>query len=224
MYIKLSYVYDPARLSHLIRTVGMNNIEGSLIVQRVSSILENATGQYRAEDLVQSRAQLERRVSDELAEELYPYGIIVRRFAIEDINFEDQFEQVIRLKVEAEQEALRAQNETVRITEVGRQNIVTAEAAAEAERIRVAQEAANRVIRAQSEADAERLLAEAEAYGMELIQTQLMRGGQAYIDYIRWSNWNGQLPHIMGGDANLILDTRPDAPIAPAPIPALSDD
>jgi len=207
--ITVSYQYNPSMLSHLIRNVGMENVQNMIIRPRVSSILENATGQYRAEDLVRNRSHLEQRVSAELSAELYPYGIIVNRFAISDITFEPQFEQVIRLKVEAEQEALRAQNETTRIREVGIQQVVTAEAHAAAEKARVEQEALNRVILAQAAADAERLRAEAEAYGMELIQNQLERGGQAYIEYIKWSNWSGEWPHIMAGDSsNLILDAR----------------
>jgi regulator of protease activity HflC (stomatin/prohibitin superfamily) len=206
--ITVSYQYNPAMLSHLIRNVGMENIQPMIIRPRVSSILENATGQYRAEHLVQNRAALEQRVSSELSAELLPYGIVVNRFAISDITFEEQFENVIRLKVEAEQEALRAQNETTRITEVGRQRVITAEAEANAERARVTQAAAARQTMAEAEANALLLMAEAEAKAMALKQDQLRNGGMTYVEYIKWSNWNGEWPTVMS-DSGLIMDMRP---------------
>lgn len=177
--VKLNYVYDQSLLSHLIRTVGIENVESKLIIPQVNSVLKNAIGGFRAEDLVQNRAALQEKVETELRESLASSGIIVTAFNIESIDFEDAFEQAIRLKVEAEQEALRMKNETVAKEEQARQTVIAAQAAA----------------------DSQRLQAESEAYAIELIQKQLLASPE-YIQLQMVEKWNGEWPQVMGNTVN----------------------
>lgn len=179
MKVKLNYAYDRSQLSEIIRSIGIDNVESKLIIPQVNSILKNATGQFRAEDLVQNRSGLQEGVERELRESLADSGIIVTAFNIENIDFEDAFEQAIRLKVEAEQEALRMKNETVAKEE----------------------EAKQRVIAAQAEADSKRIQAEAEAYAIELIQQQLQASPE-YIELQKVEKWNGEWPQVMGDTVN----------------------
>ena len=177
--VKLNYVYDRSELSDLIRTIGINNVESKLIVPQVNSVLKNAIGQFKAEDLVQGRSSLQEQVEGELRKSLAINGITVTAFNIESIDFEDAFEQAVRLKVEAEQQALRAQNETVLKEE----------------------EAKQRVIAAEAEAESKRVAAEAEAYAIELIQKQLQSSPQ-YIQLQMVEKWNGEWPEVMGNTVN----------------------
>lgn len=177
--VKLNYVYDQSQLSTIIRTIGIENVESKLVIPQVNSVLKNAIGRFRAEELVQNRAALQEQVETELRESLATNGIVVTGFNIESLDFEEAFEQAIRLKVEAEQEALRMQNETVTKQEQARQTVIAAQAAA----------------------DSQRLQAESEAYAIELIQKQLQASPE-YIQLQMVEKWNGEWPQVMGNTVN----------------------
>ena len=61
---------------------------------------------------MQNRTVVQESIEDKLRESLGQSGIIVVSFAIENLDFEDGFEEAIRAKVVAEQEALKMQNKT----------------------------------------------------------------------------------------------------------------
>ena len=177
--VKLNYMYSPAQLSNIIKNIGISNVESNIVVPRLNSILKNEVGRYKAEDLVQGRAALQSAVETQLRESLERDGIIVRSFNILNIDFEDGFEAVIRSKVEAEQQALTTKNETIRKEEEARQQVIAA----------------------QAQADAAKLAAEAEAYSIELIQQQLSASPE-YIALRRIEKWDGKFPQIMGNEVN----------------------
>lgn len=175
----LNYYYVADQLDSLIRTVGISNVETRLIVPQVNSILKNAIGKFKAEELVQNRSEVQEDVESALREALVPYGIYVSAFNIRNIDFEDGFEDAVRLKVETEQKAQTAQNETVLKEEQARQAIIAA----------------------QAEADAVKLAAEAEAYAIRVINEQLA-ANPAYIELQRIQQWDGHFPQIMGESVN----------------------
>jgi Membrane protease subunits, stomatin/prohibitin homologs len=195
--VKLNYVYNRAELKNIIQTVGIGNVESKLIVPQVNSILKNATGQFKAEELVQGRSTLQEKIEKELRESLERSGITVVSFNILNIDFEDAFEQAIRLKVEAEQEALRKKNETLAKRE----------------------EAAQKIIAAEATAEAQRLEADAEAYAIEKIQEQL-KASPEYIELMRVQKWDGKYPQVMGDTVNpFVTLTSPSPEASPAPAP-----
>lgn len=189
LQVKLNYRYDQSELSNLIRNIGINNVESKLVVPQLNSALKNAIGNYKAEELVQNRSAVQEIVEEELRASLAEVGVTVTAFNIENIDFEDSFEEVIRQKVAAEQEALRVQNETVAKQEEAKQAVIAAEA----------------------EAESKRVAAEAEAYAIELIQKQL----DASPEYIRLQmveKWNGTWPEVMGNEINpfILMDGDSD--------------
>ena len=177
--VKLNYRYDNAQVGDLIRTVGIGNVETKLIVPQLQSTMKNAIGQVRAEDLVQNRSSVQETIEDTLRESLSVNGIIVISFAIENIDFEDGFEETIRAKVAAEQQALTMQNKTKEKEELAKQQ----------------------VIEAQALADSERIKAEAQSYAIEIIQKQLSQSPE-YIQLQQVEKWNGELPKVMGENVN----------------------
>lgn len=185
--IEYSVNYRYSDPSQIIKTIGIDNVETQIIIPRTNAILKNLIGQFRAEDLVQGRATLQAQVTEELTESLAKDGIVLTAFNIKNLDFEDSFEEAIRLKVEAEQEAMRKQNETVAKEEEAKQTIIAAEAAAEAERLR----------------------AEAEAYSIRVIQEQLSTSPQ-YTELQKVLQWNGVYPDTLIIDGNtspfVILD------------------
>lgn len=177
--LKLNYCYDGTKLSEIIRTIGISNVETKLLVPNVAKIAKNEIGKVRAEDLVQSRSEVQNAIYESLKETLEPSGIIVTAFAIENLSFDAAFEQSIQAKVIAAQDALKMQNKTAEKEE----------------------EAKQKVIAAQAEADSQKIKADAEAYAIKAVQEQLATSPN-YVDYLKINNWNGELPQAIGNEVN----------------------
>lgn len=177
--LKLNYCYDGTKLPDIIRTIGISNVETKLLVPNVAKISKDEIGKVKAEDLVQNRSSVQNAIYNSLKETLEPQGIVVTAFAIENISFDDAFEQSIQAKVIAAQDALKMQNKTAEREE----------------------EAKQKVISAQAEADSQKIKADAEAYAIEVVQKQLTQSPN-YIEYLKVSNWNGVLPQAIGTEIN----------------------
>lgn len=179
LQVKLNYLYDKAELSNIIRNIGIRNVETKIIVPQVQSVMKNEIGQFKAEELVQNRVTVQENIEEKLREELSKSGIVVVSFAIQNIDFEDGFEEAIRAKVVAEQDALKMQNKTKEKEEEARQQVIAAQAAA----------------------DSQRVQAEAEAYAIETIQRQLAQSPE-YIELQKVQKWDGAFPQVMGDGVN----------------------
>ncbi len=179
LQLKLNYYYDGTKLSEIIRTIGISNVETKLLVPNVAKISKDEIGKVKAEDLVQNRSDVQNAIYESLKETLEPQGIIVTAFAIENLSFDEAFEQSIQAKVIAAQDALKMQNKTAEREE----------------------EAKQQVIAAQAEADSQKIKADAEAYAIKAVQEQLEKSPN-YIEYLKVSNWNGVLPQAIGTEVN----------------------
>lgn len=177
--LKMNYYYDGTKLSEIIRSIGISNVETKLLVPNVAKIAKNEIGKVRAEDLVQTRSEVQNAIYESLKETLEPSGIIVTAFAIENLSFDSAFEQSIQAKVIAAQDALKMQNKTAEKEE----------------------EAKQQVIAAQAEADSQKIKADAEAYAIKAVQEQLEKSPN-YIDYLKINNWDGVLPQAIGTEVN----------------------
>lgn len=179
LQLKLNYYYDKSKLSTLIREVGISNVESKLVVPNVAKITKNEIGKVKAEVLVQSRAEVQQSIQDEITETLNNSGIIVTAFALENLSFDSAFEESIQAKVIAAQDALKMENKTKEKEE----------------------EAKQVVIKAQADADSTKIAAEAQAQAIKLIQEQLASSPN-YVEYLKVSNWDGKLPTAMGTEIN----------------------
>lgn len=177
--LKVNYLYDQKMLPTLIETIGLENVEARLLLPNTTSITKNMTGKYKAEELIQNRSKLQESIESELRTSLEPNGILITNINIEDIDFEDTFEQNIRDKVAAEVAAQQKKNETATKEEEAHQKVIAAEA----------------------EAESKKIAADAEAYSIEVVQKQLAQSPE-YIEYERVKKWNGQYPTVMGNEVN----------------------
>ncbi len=191
--LKLNYSYDKSKLSSLIREVGISNVETKLLVQNVAKITKNEIGKVKAEELVQSRADIQQKIENSLTPILAQNGIIVEAFAIENLSFDDAFESSIQAKVIAAQDALKMENKTKEKEE----------------------EAKQIVIQAQAEADSRKLTADAQAYAIEVVQEKL-ENSPNYIEYLKITNWNGVLPQVIGDGVNPFVVLEADSTNAAA--------
>ena len=179
LQLKVNYCYDSSMLSNIIRNIGVSNVETKLLVPNVQKIAKDAIGKVKAEQLVQSRADVTTEIQNSLTEILDDYGIVVTAFAIENLSFDSAFEESIQAKVIAEQDALKMENKTKEKQE----------------------EAKQVVIAAQADADSKRIAAEAEADAIKVIQEQL-QSSPNYIEYLKVDRWNGQLPQVVSDGVN----------------------
>ena len=124
--LKLNYYYDGTKLPEIIRTIGISNVETKLLVPNVAKISKDEIGRVKAEDLVQNRSDVQNAIYESLKKTLEPQGIIVTAFAIENLAFEDAFEQSIQAKVIAAQDALKMQNKTAEREEEAKQKVIAA--------------------------------------------------------------------------------------------------
>lgn len=177
--LKVNYYYDGTQLSEIIRTIGISNVETKLLVPNVAKIAKDEIGKVQAEKLVQNRSDVQNSIYVELKETLAPQGIIVTAFAIENLSFDDAFEQSIQAKVIAAQDALKMQNKTAEKEEEAKQQVIAAQAAADSQKIK----------------------ADAEAYAIQVVQEQIAQSPD-YIEYLKISNWNGVLPQAIGTEVN----------------------
>ena len=186
LQVKLNYLYDKSAIGDIIRNIGIQNVETKLIIPQMQASMKNAIGQVRAEDLVQNRSSVQENIEETLRESLGQSGIIVVSFAMENLDFEDGFEESIRAKVAAEQQALTMQNKTKEKEELARQ----------------------KVIEAQAEAESEKIKADAQAYSIEVIQKQLNQSPE-YIEYQQVQRWDGKLPQVMSEGVNPFIAVNP---------------
>jgi regulator of protease activity HflC (stomatin/prohibitin superfamily) len=75
---------------------------------------------------------------------------------------------------------------------------------AEQKRVKAEIEKQEAIIRAEAEKEQKILQAQGEAESIRIIQEQLAKD-PTYIDYIKWSNWDGALPEVLG-ESDILLN------------------
>jgi len=132
----------PESMALLYRNVGSNYI-AKIITPIVEGVLKDVIGGYNAADIVANREEVRKSVEMELYNQLPGEYVRNVRFQMINIEYDDAFEQSIVDKQVAEQKALTAKNNTIRIQEEASQKIITAEAEAKAMQIKASALTAN---------------------------------------------------------------------------------
>lgn len=186
--LKLNYIYDRGKLSNIIREVGVDNVTARLIYPQVNSFTKNEIGTIKAENLVNTRIDVQTNIQQKLTQSLGANGIIVTNFAIENLDFENGFEEAVRAKVVAQQDALKAKNKTEEVKQLAEQTKISA----------------------QAQADSEFIKAEAEAKSIALLQEQIAKN-PLYVEYLKATKWNGELPQAIGNEINPFINFGAEA-------------
>ena len=167
------------------------NVIDPAIMESVKAI----TAKYTAEELVTRRAEVKVQIQQEIEEfigtTLEQKGVVgaihVANVAITDFEFSSEFNRAIEEKVQAEQEALKAENEKLR-------RVTQAEAAAAERTLAADAEAYKLEVESKARADAIRREAEALKDNPDLIQLRIAE------------KWDGRLPQFTGGGAIPLLN------------------
>lgn len=173
-------------------------VESTLIDPAIQESVKAVTAQYTAEELVTRRAEVKALIRDAIGDfivqTLEEKGVVgamsIANVAITDFQFSAEFNRAIEEKVRAEQDALRAKNEKLRI-------ITQAEAAAAQRELEA--DALAYQIEVESVARAEAIRREAEA----------LRDNPQLIDLRIAEKWNGTLPQVTGAGALPLLNLDP---------------
>lgn len=177
----IEYQYEPyaAQAMAIVSQYGSYEIMETKLCAAVEERAKIVFARYGAMTLLENRSTLSAQVQEEVKEleDLFPVNFT--QVVVKDIDFSDAFEAAVEAKMQAEQNALRAENE--------KQEAITR---AEQEREVARVEAEATVLAAQAEADALAITREAlEAMPPEWI-------AQQYLE-----KWDGKLPQFMTGDA-----------------------
>lgn len=125
----------PESMAVLYSNVGSNYI-AKIVTPVVEGVLKDIIGNYNAADIVANRDEVRKAVELELSSQLPSEYVSNVRIQLVNIDFDDTFEQSIVDKQVAEQKALTAKNNTVRIQEEANQKVISAEADAKAMQIK----------------------------------------------------------------------------------------
>ena len=172
--VTVNYAPNPETVNILYKEVGLN-YQNRIIAPAVEEVVKQVTANYNAEELITKRPLVKADIENEITKRLNVYNINTQVISITDFQFSDLFSRAIESKVEAEQKALKAENDLRRIEVEARQ--------AEAQAIGIA--AAN-VAQANGEAEAIRVI------NIALSQNPY------YLDWLKTQAWDGKLPLVVG--------------------------
>ncbi|MBP5534465.1 MAG: hypothetical protein J6Y03_03055 [Alphaproteobacteria bacterium] len=201
MKLTVNYNIDPTKAHELYQRIGLA-YQNTLIEPNVLSAVKDVVGKVEADKFINNREIVTQEIKVKISDILAPSNIIVQEVAIEDISFSSAFESAIEAKQIATQEAIKAQNETVRVTEEGKQQVIKARAESDSQK--AASDAKAYAIKVESEAKAEATkqigLAEAAAIREK---TKALSENSKLIELTKAEKWDGKLPENMYGSVPL---------------------
>lgn len=172
--VTVNYNPDPNAVNVLYKEVGLT-YESRVIQPAVEEVVKQVTANYNAEELITKRPQVKSDIEGEITKRLNIYDIQTDVISITDFQFSSLFSQAIESKVEAEQKALKAENDLLRIEVEARQIEQQAKGIA----------AAN-IAQAQGEAEAIRIINES------------LSQNPFYLEWLKTQAWDGRLPLVVG--------------------------
>lgn len=185
--VTVNYRAAPNSVNILYKEVGLD-YESRIIAPAVEEVVKQITAKYNAEELITKRPLVKSDIESEITSRLSAFNINTEVISITDFQFSPLFAQAIESKVEAEQKALKAENDLRRIEVEARQQEQQAKGIA----------AAN-VAEAQGEAEAIKIINEALAQNPD------------YFEWLKIKAWDGKLPLVVGegGTPFIQIPTKP---------------
>ena len=185
--VTVNYHPDPEAINILYKEVGLN-YQNRIIAPAVEEVVKQVTANYNAEELITKRPLVKADIEAEITKRLNVYNLITEVISITDFQFSSLFSTAIESKVEAEQKALKAENDLRRIEVEARQRAAQAEGLA----------AAN-IAEANGEAQAIKII------------NQALAQNPNYLEWLKTQAWDGKLPLVVGsgGTPFIQIPTEP---------------
>lgn len=172
--VTVNYHPLPGSVHRLYQSVGLD-YENRIIQPAVEEVVKQVTANYNAEELITKRPDVKSDIEREITLRLNDFNIVTEVISITDFQFSPLFAAAIEAKVEAEQKALKAENDLRRIEVEARQHEQQAKGVAAAN---IAQ-------------------AEGEAEAIRIINNALAQNPN-YLEWLKTQAWDGQLPLVVG--------------------------
>jgi len=179
--IAVNYHPDPDSVGKIYQTLGLN-FPVTVIAPAIQESVKQVTAQYTAEQLITKRDEVKNKIENSIQSRMRPYGIVIDQVSITDFTFSQSFSDAIEAKVRAAQEVLTEQNVLQKTKIIAEQKVATA--------------SGNRNSTIQE--------AQGKAESIRIIQEQLAKS-PLYVQYLVASEWDGQLPKIMGANTDPLI-------------------
>ena len=131
----INFSLDKAHVHDVYQTLGLD-WQNRVLPQVIEGSLKATIGKWDAVDLIGNREKATVEAEQAIREGLKDKFIIVNRFEMTNISYENAFEQAVERKVIAIQNASQAKNKTIQIEEEAKQQVISAKAEAESMAIR----------------------------------------------------------------------------------------
>ncbi len=185
--ITVNYHPSPNSIHYLYKEVGLD-YENRIIQPTVEEVVKQVTANYNAEELITKRPLVKQDIEAEISSRLTDFNITTEIVSITDFQFSPLFAQAIEAKVEAEQKALKAENDLRRIQVEAQQFEARAQGTAK-----------GNIAEAEGEAEAIRIINEA------------LSQNPWYLEWLKTQAWDGKLPLVVGegGTPFINIPTEP---------------
>lgn len=206
--LEFSYKFDPERVAEtfvMFKGMSGEEVKNTFIKPKIVAWTQEISANYPVTDIFgDKRTKINAELDVYLKAKFSPYGIIIDTVNFTNISVDDETAAAIQKKVTAQQELELAEIEarTALIQAEKDKQVALTQAEKDKEVARI--EAEKLLVVANAQAEAIRIEAEAEAEANRQIAESLTSD---LLDKIKYEQWNGELPNIMGGDS-LIIDTR----------------
>lgn len=205
IYLTVNFYVDPNNAHKLYQRIGFN-YHSTLIEPAVLSSTKDVVGKIEADKFINNREVVTQEIKEKLSEALEGSHVVVQSVSIEDIAFSTAFEAAIEAKQIATQEAIKSQNETVRIAEEAKQQVIKARAESDSKKAQSDADAYAIEVESKAKANAIRQVGLAEAEAIEKKSKALAQNAKL-VDLTKAEKWNGQLPqNIYSGAPIPFLD------------------
>ena len=172
--VTVNYHPDKESIHRLYKNQGLD-YENRVIQPAIEETVKQVTANYNAEELITKRPLVKQDIETSIRERLGQFEMVTEVISITDFEFSALFSQAIEAKVEAEQKALKAENDLRRIEVEAKQR--------EANSIGLAN--AN-IAEAKGEAEAIAIINDALA------------ANPNYLEWLKTQAWDGKLPLVVG--------------------------
>ncbi len=185
--VTVNYHPDKEAIHTLYQNLGLD-YENRVIQPAIEETVKQVTATYNAEELITKRPLVKSDIEVSIRERLNQFGIVTEVISITDFEFSSLFSQAIESKVEAEQKALKAENDLLRIE------------------VEAKQREANSI----GLANANIAEAKGEAEAISIINDALAANPN-YLEWLKTQAWDGKLPLVVGegGTPFIAIPTNP---------------
>jgi len=172
--VTVNYHPDKEQVHRLYKNLGLD-YENRVIQPAIEETVKQVTANYNAEELITKRPLVKSDIEASIRDRLNQFDVVTEVISITDFEFSPLFAQAIESKVEAEQKALKAENDLRRIEVEARQREANAIGLANAN-----------IAEAKGEAEA-----------IAIINKALSENPN-YLEWLKTQAWDGKLPLVVG--------------------------